>query len=74
MHRRGPLGILTVVLAGYIGGAAAGASLVRSWGAVLVVPIIVLVLLALTQPWWSPRAPVAPADGGVGLDEDRGTR
>lgn len=56
VRRRGPLAILTVVLVGYIGGAAAGASLVRSWGAVLVVPVVVLVVLALTEPWWSHRA------------------
>jgi uncharacterized membrane protein YoaK (UPF0700 family) len=70
-RRRGPLGILTVVLVGYIGGAAAGASLVRSWGAVLVVPIAVLVALVATAPWWSHRSPAAPADL---LDDGPATR
>jgi uncharacterized membrane protein YoaK (UPF0700 family) len=49
------MGILTLVLGGYIGGAAIGARLVSSWGGVLIVPIAVLVALALSEPWWSER-------------------
>jgi uncharacterized membrane protein YoaK (UPF0700 family) len=58
-QRRGPLGILTVVLAGYIGGAALGAWLVGSWGGVLLVPIVVLVAIIATEPMWGGR-PHAP--------------
>ena len=69
-RRWGPLRILALVLVGYIGGAAAGAWLVRSWGAVLVVPIVGLIVLALAEPWWSHRDPAASADGDGNGDGD----
>lgn len=52
-RRWAPLAVLAVVLVGYIGGAAAGASIVRSWGAALAVPVVVLAVLAVCEPWWS---------------------
>jgi uncharacterized membrane protein YoaK (UPF0700 family) len=57
--RRRVITILALVFATYIGGAALGAFLVSRWGAVLVVPIAVLAVAALTQPWWGERARAA---------------
>ena len=53
--RRRVVSVLSIVFATYVAGAAIGAFLVSRWGAVLVVPIVVLAVAALTQPRWSDR-------------------
>lgn len=53
--RRRTIAVLATVFAAYVAGAAIGAFLVRRWGAVFLVPIALLALLALVQPWWGDR-------------------
>jgi uncharacterized membrane protein YoaK (UPF0700 family) len=57
-HLGGAIGVLATVLVGYIAGAALGARLGGSWNAALAIPVVVLLALLVTEPWWNrPPAP-----------------
>ena len=57
---RGPVGILATVLVGYVAGAATGARLSSTWGGAMAVPILVLVLVLVCEPWWNEPPPRRP--------------